>query len=381
VNKTDRTMKAALASLCLLCAQQAQAQTLDWRAYGGYFQQNSWAGSNGFTSATWLMLQPELGKGRVRVGGHAMLSADPLLNGECGQPRFLPEDGPCGITTSMSHPLVMMLGVHTAFQLTDVRLGFQASAVGEPAFGPHTYFMRASAQHDPAPPLTHHFFNPAHSAHGVVTASVARRGLQFEASLFNARPVNDLYDIRIGSLHAQAARVSFTTSSALRLQASAARFPDVGGHHGHSGEMQAYSLTADGALRDNLFYTAGCAAHHVMGETPKACFAEATLATGIHLFSARAEAADRLEQDAIVEILPDGTHSHTAFNVMMQASEFTVGYGVRFPALRGLQSSLGIRASIIPLSSELRNRYQEKRATSLMVFLSARPAGAAGHHH
>ena len=375
------TKISALASL-LLCvsAQTTGAQVIDYRAYAGYFQQNSWAGSGGFTSSTWLMVQPELRTSRLRLGAHAMLSGDALINGECGQPQFLPESSPCGITANTPHPLVMMLGAKAALQLRAMTIGLEGSAVGEPAFGPHPYFTRASAQHDPAPPLTHHFFNPAHSAQGVVTASAAHSAFQLEISAFNARPLADLYEIDPGPLDAQAARLSFRQSDALRLQVSAAKFPDVGGH-GHSGEMKAYSLTADGVLSNKLFYTMGCAAHRVSGETPKACFTEATLTVGRHLFYGRAEASDRLEENAIIDVLPDGTHVHTPYNVMLKASEFAVGYGLRMPAFRGLQTSVGVRAGVLPLSDDLRDRYQEKRAASVMMFLSARPANGAHHHH
>jgi hypothetical protein len=176
-------------------ARALPAQTTlgyDARLYGGYYRQNTLAGERGPTATTWLMAHAQAG----RFAADVMLSADPLLNGECGQPRLLPDSFHCGDAESLSHPLVMNLGLSArvgAFVLT-------ASAVGEPAYGPHPHFMRASAQHDPGEPLTHHFFNPAHSAHGVVTLGATRGAFTIEGSAFNGRHQTDRYEIDVAPL-------------------------------------------------------------------------------------------------------------------------------------------------------------------------------------
>jgi hypothetical protein len=371
-------MKLTRGFLVLLIGGAAplSAQTTagyDARLFAGYFGQNTSAGQRGATATTWVMVHAQRGALRADL----MLSADPLINGECGQPRLLPDSFHCGDAESLSHPLVMNAGLTARLGAFDVT----ASVVGEPAYGPHPHFMRASAQHDPGEPLTHHFFNPAHSAHGVVTAGVTRGALRAEASAFNGRHHADRYDIDLAPLDAAAARFTLTTSEKLSVQFSAAYFPAYeSGEHAHGGVMAAYSATANG-VAGNVAYTLGCAAHHTVHLTPKACLAEATMTRGPHIFFARAEAMDRLEQTIVAVIEPDGSHSHITDNQMLKTGELAAGYGLRLPAQLGWQPSIGVRGAVTTIPSYFRLRYREERAYSFMVFTSLRPAAANQHHH
>jgi hypothetical protein len=56
--------------------------------------------------------------------------------------------------------------------------------VGEPALGPSAFMHRASARLNPEAPITHHWFDSTHITYGVVTAGVAGRTWQVEASAF-----------------------------------------------------------------------------------------------------------------------------------------------------------------------------------------------------
>jgi hypothetical protein len=320
---------------------------------------------------------------RSSFGAHAMLSADPLINGECGQPRLFPESFVCGDAESLSHPLVMNLGVSGEMYVQRTALRLSASVVGEPAYGPPPHFMRASAQHDPAEPLTHHLFSPAHSAHGVVTAGVSRGAFRVEASAFNPRQLHESYRIELASLSGGAARMLLGSPSRLQLQVSAAYFPadESNSHHGHSGAMRAYSLTASGQIGAAVFYTAGCAAHRTAQQTPTACLLESTVVKGRHLLFGRVEAAKRLEQVVVVIIAPDGSHVHTTENHMLDTGELAAGYGLRLPSRFGVQSSAGVRAAVTAIPAFFRQRYQEWRAASLTVFVSARLASSASHQH
>ncbi len=370
-------MRFARVVLILLIGSAAtlSAQTsasYDARIYAGYFSQNTRVGERGPTATTWLMARAQ----HAWLSAEAMLSADPLLNGECGQPRLLPDSFHCGDAESLSHPLVMNLGI-TA-ELASLEL--TASAVGEPAYGPHPHFMRASARHDPGEPLTHHFFNPAHSAHGVVTLGTTSGKLGAEVSAFNGRHHTDRYRIDFAPLDAAAARASLALSEKLNLQISAGYFPAYDeAEHAHGGIMRAYSFTASGAIQ-NLDYTIGCAAHRTMHLTPKACLAEGTLTRGAHVFFARAEAVDRLEQTVVAIVQPDGSHLHITENKMLKTGEFAAGYGVRLPARLGWQASVGARGAVTVIPSYFRLRYQERRAASFTIFTSLRPARAAHHH-
>jgi hypothetical protein len=345
----------------------------DARIFGGYYSQNTRAGERGPTATTWLMARAQHG----RFGGDVMLSADPLLNGECGQPRLLPDSFHCGDAESLSHPLIMSLGVSGQFGAVKLT----GSAVGEPAYGPPPHFMRASAQYDPGEPLTHHFFNPAHSAQGVVTVGATRAGFRVEASAFNGRHMTDRYEIDFAPLDAGAARVAWAPSSRLSVQLSAAYFPAYeSGEHAHGGVMRAYSATANGQL-GNLAYTVGCAAHRTVQRTPKACLAEGTLAAGIHVLFARVEAVDRLEQISVTVITPSGVHEHTTETHMLETGEIALGYGVRLPARLGWQPSIGVRGAVTAIPSFYRLRYDEQHAYAVTIFTSLRPTTSAAHHH
>src|SRR5688500_6385193 len=133
--------------LLLISAASVQAQTTRWhlqvdaRAYAGYFNQTSQPGTQGVTSTSWLMFDLQNSSPRGSLGAHAMLSADPLINGECGQPRLLPESFDCGDAESLSHPLIMNLGLRAAVPLGRTSLSLTASAAGEPAYGPAPHFM------------------------------------------------------------------------------------------------------------------------------------------------------------------------------------------------------------------------------------------------
>jgi hypothetical protein len=372
--------------LLLSSATSVQAQRTGWhaqadaRVYAGYFNQTSLPGTQGATSTSWLMVDLQNNSQRASLGAHAMLSADPLIMGECGQPRLLPESFACGDAESMSHPLIMNLGLRVAVPLGRTSLSLIASAIGEPAYGPAPHFMRASAQHDPGEPLTHHFFNPAHSAHGVLTGEVKRGAWAVAASAFNPRLVHNAYRIDFAPLRGAAARVTMSPDARLQVQASAAYFPadDVGGHHGHSGAMRAYSLTASGLLGSGFHYTAGCAAHRSAQRTPTACLLESTLLAGPHIFFARVEAARRLEQVTVAVIEPDGSHVHLVENHMLDTGELAAGYGIRLPLSLGVQPSAGVRAAVTRIPAFYQLRYQERHAASVTIFVSARLPSA--HH-
>lgn len=354
----------------------------DARVYAGYFDQASRAGTNGFTSTSWLMLQAVRASGNATLGVHTMLSGDPLLNGKCGQPRLFPSAFDCGDSKSMSHPLIMGLGVFASTDVGATNLFANISIVGEPAFGPAPHFMRASSAFDPAEPLMHHFFTPAHSAAGMITVGAARGAWKFGGSVFNSRTVSDRYRIDLAPLNAYAGRLSLTTSPNSVLQVSAAYFPahEAGGHHGHAGDMRAYSATASGRYKE-VAYTAGCAVHRTAGHSPGACMLEGTLTAMANTFFMRAETGRRLDQTTEAEVLPDGSHAHFTRNSMLNTGEVAVGYARDVWNRGGVRTSVGGRAGLTLIPDYFKSRYQERRPTSFLVFISARPTGGATAHH
>jgi hypothetical protein len=379
--------KAALALPFLILPALASAQTPglrfsgDARAFAGYFIQQSLAGTDGVTSTSWVMGSAEYTNRGRAMSAHVMLSPDVVVHGDCAQPRLLPESFDCGDGKAVSHPLVMDLGVraHTKVAAFDVALA--AHIVGEPAFGPAPHFMRASAAYDPGAPLMHHFFTPSHSAHGLLTATVARGRGRVEASAFNGSTTADRYRIDLAPLHASALRFTWQFAQQASLQLSGAYFPaeETGAHHGHAGIMRAYSISVSGA-RGSLNYTAGCAAHHTSGNTPAACLLENTVAKGSNVFFGRLEGGRRLDQVMEAEILPDGAHAHVLKNYMLSTGEVAVGYARLLPVSFGWSTAVGARVAVTSIPQFFEARYVERRPVSLLLYVSARPILAAAHH-
>jgi hypothetical protein len=382
----NRIAAAVLFSVAVTA--RANAQENGWhmngdaRIYGGYFHQTSQAGTRGFTSSSWVMLRAQHSDSTHALGIDAMFSGDALINGECGQPRLLPSEFDCGDGMSVSHPLVMALGIFARTSVRNTNLKLVASAVGEPAFGPAPHFMRASASYDAGEPLMHHFFTPVHSAAGVITGAVTRGAITFEASVFNSRTNTDRYKIEFARLEAYAGRLSLATSSDMTIRASAAYFPaaESGGHHGHGGDMRAYSLTAT-ASRDAVSYTAGCTLHRSAGHSPAACMLETTLLAGANVFFGRVEGGRRLDQVVEAEIGPDGSHAHVTRNHLLATGEASAGYARHLLERNGVQVSVGARGAVTTIPEFFELRYRARRATSLLAFLALRPAGKSAHHH
>ncbi len=121
----------------------------------------------------------------------AMLSLDPLI-GKRGYPNLFATgetaNGIPLVDRQHPHDFFMELSARVDQNLGSGVTGFlYGGPVAEPALGPSAFMHRRSAKLNPEAPITHHWFDSTHITFGVVTAGVATRTLQLEASSFTGR--------------------------------------------------------------------------------------------------------------------------------------------------------------------------------------------------
>jgi len=160
--------------------------------------------------------------------------------------------------------------------------------------------------------------------------------------------------------------------------------PSPGGvsHHGHGGErMTVYSATLESApaSMSPFAYTVGLAAHRMSSVTEYSGLAELHWSHAAHSLFARAELTERVEYDVLIEMDSTGAHVHTEIPRHFDVSEVTAGYAFRLPGWRGIETSLGARASLNTIPSYLQPRYDASRGFAFAFFTSIRPARQHQH--
>ena len=140
-------------------------------------------------SMAMLMAEKEFNGGRLQL--KAMLSGDPLI-GDRGYPILFGAGETAGgqplVDRQHPHDFVMELAARVDFDIAEDTTAFlYGGPVGEPALGPPAFMHRASAKVNPEAPITHHWFDSTHITFGVVTAGIASRTWQIEASAFRGQ--------------------------------------------------------------------------------------------------------------------------------------------------------------------------------------------------
>jgi hypothetical protein len=194
----------------------------DWRlmlhgyVWGTYSDQGGPRGDTlGFaTSMAMIQASRDLSPA-TRLQLRGMFSADPLI-GRRGYPNLFATgetaNGVALVDRQHPHDLFMELSAridHDAGR--GVTLFAYGGPVAEPALGPSAFMHRKSALLNPEAPITHHWFDSTHITFGVVTAGVATRAVQIEASAFRGREPDELrYDIEAPSLDSWSVRATWT---------------------------------------------------------------------------------------------------------------------------------------------------------------------------
>ena len=180
------------------------------------------------------MLTGETDLGGARLQLKSMFSLEPLM-GARGYPNLFATGETAGgeklVDRQHPHDLFMELAARI-----DVPVGADATAflyggpVGEPALGPSAFMHRGSARNLPLSPITHHWFDSTHITYGVVTAGVANRQFQIEASAFRGRePDEERWDIETPKLDSWSVRATWNPRPNWSAQVSHGRLksPEV----------------------------------------------------------------------------------------------------------------------------------------------------------
>lgn len=154
---------------------------------------------------------------KTRLQLKAMMSLDPLI-GARGYPNLFATGETAGgiplVDRQHPHDLFMELAARIDTDLGDGTSAFlYGGPVAEPALGPSAFMHRRSAKLNPEAPITHHWFDSTHITYGVVTAGLARKHWQVEASAFRGRePDESRWDIETPKLDSWSVRATWTPS-------------------------------------------------------------------------------------------------------------------------------------------------------------------------
>lgn len=282
--------------------------------------------------------QPEWGRLQLKT----MLSLEPLMSAR-GYPNLFATGETAGgealIDRQHPHDLFMELAARVDVNIgPDASLFLYGGPVGEPAIGPPAFMHRKSAAHNPEPPITHHWFDSTHITYGVVTAGIATRQVQIEASAFRgAEPDEERWGIETPKLDSWAVRASFTPSPRWALQASYAAIEQPEELHPGQDERRftASALYSSGAFSATAAFSAK---NRVPGSTLAAWLAEANWD-----FSGADSLFGRVEHVSNDEFFPD--HAHPLHDVAFRVTRLQLGYARHIPLGNTLKLTLGGSAS------------------------------------
>jgi len=304
-----------------------------------YTDQGGPRGDDMAYTASMAMLSAERrfdGGARLRLT--AMLSLDPV-NGRRGYPNLFATG-----ETAHGEPLVDRQHPHDLFMELSARLdvplasgvtGFlYGGPVAEPALGPSAFVHRRSARYLPLSPIGHHWFDSTHVTFGVVTAGVATRDVQFEASAFRGRePDENRWDIEALRLDSWSVRATLTPGPNWAFQLSHGRLerPEAI----HPGQDERRTTASAHYARGGFSAMLGFAAKdRLPGPTRTAWLGEANWD-----LSRRHSIFGRIENVAADELFPD--HDDPLHDHAFRVTRFEGGYAYRVPLGRSAELALG----------------------------------------
>jgi len=268
-------------------------------AWGTYSNQGGPRGDEQAFVTSMAMLQASRPVGDdTRVQLRTMFSLEPLI-GRRGYPSLFATgetaNGQPLVDRQHPHDLFMELAARVDHDLGGGITGFlYGGPVAEPALGPSAFMHRRSARLNPEAPITHHWFDSTHITFGVVTAALATRRFQVEASAFRGRePDEARWDIESPRLDSWSVRATYTPAPrwAFSLSHGFLKNPEVL-HPGDERRTVATASYADARLA----VTAAYAIKGHDGETTDAFLAEANFdITPRHTVFGRVESVENEE--------------------------------------------------------------------------------------
>jgi hypothetical protein len=219
--------------------------------------------------------------------------------------------------------------------------------VGEPALGPSAFMHRRSAENNPEPPITHHWFDSTHITYGVVTAGFSNHLWQLEASAFRgAEPDENRWNIETPKLDSWSVRATLNPSHNWALQASYGELHQPEAAHPGEDEHR-FTMSANYANTHGLSaMLAFSAKDRVPGRTLTAWLGEANWD-----FSKHDSLFGRVENVANDELFPAETDA--LHDVPFRVTKFEAGYARHFTLAGPLSLTLGASGSAYAKPSAL----------------------------
>jgi hypothetical protein len=297
--------------------------------WGVYSDQGGPRGDDKFYVASMAMLMAEKDFGGAGLQLTSMLSAEPLMDAR-GYPLLFATGETAGgeplVDRQHPHDLFMELAARVDVDVGEGTTAFlYGGPVGEPALGPSAFMHRSSAKLNPEAPITHHWFDSTHITYGVVTAGLAGKLWQIEASAFRGEePDEDRWDIEQPRLDSWSLRATLTPSPNWAMQVSYGRLEQPEALHPGEDEGRA---TASVHYNDGHGFAATAAfsaKDRIPGPTLIAWLAEANWdVTDRHSVFARFE---NVEND---ELFPD--HADPLHDRAFRVSKVQAGYAYTLP--------------------------------------------------
>lgn len=293
-------------------------------------------GDDKFYSTSMLMGMAERETAWGRVQLKSMLSLEPAMDA-AGYPNlFATGETAHGlplVDRQHPHDLFMELAGRIDVNAGNGSLFLYGGPVGEPALGPSAFMHRGSAQMNPEPPITHHWFDSTHITYGVLTAGYSTRLWQLEASAFRGQePDEHRWNIETPRLDSWSVRASLNPSPNWSLQTSYGQIKQP--ERTHPGENEhRFTASAHYATKAITAMLAFSAKQRVPGETLTAWLAEANWNLNRHntLFG-------RIENVANDELFPD--HDSPLHDTAFRVTHLQAGYARRI-ALDPFELALG----------------------------------------
>lgn len=298
-------------------------------AWGIYTEQGGPRGDDKLYVASMAMLMAEKDFGGARLQLKSMMSAEPLMDAR-GYPNLFATgetaNGEPLVDRQHPHDLFMELAARVDGDIGEETTAFAyAGLVGEPALGPPAFMHRASAKLNPEAPISHHWFDSTHITYGVVTAGVASRVWQLEASAFRGEePDEDRWDIETPRLDSWSVRATLTPSPNWAAQVSYGRIEQPETTHPGVDEARTTASVHYNSGNGVAATAAFSAKDRRPGPTLTAWLAEANWdITERHALFGRIE---NVEND---ELFPD--HDDPLHDQAFRVTKFQAGYAYTLP--------------------------------------------------